>query len=229
MARESATAISTPSTVAAAGRLAWFAEALFLILLLALHILEPELDPSWRLISEYAIGRFGWLMAFAFLLSAFGCLSLFVAIRPTVRGGDGKVGQILLLASAAGMLIAALFPTDPITATGAAVTTTGILHRLGALGGILTFAPAAALLSRSLVRSAAWSSARVSLAWTVAFVWLSLLAFVLSMAVMFRGSFGPEVPVGWSHRIMMVANSAWLMTVAQQVLRLQRGGARQAR
>ena len=30
--------------------------------LLILHVVKAELDPSWRMVSEYAIGRSGWLM-----------------------------------------------------------------------------------------------------------------------------------------------------------------------
>jgi hypothetical protein len=40
--------------------------ALSLLMLLLLHLLEPELDPAWRMISEYEIGRFGWLVRLAF-------------------------------------------------------------------------------------------------------------------------------------------------------------------
>jgi hypothetical protein len=48
------------------------AGALFGILLLGLHVLEPEYDPTWRFLSEYALGRFGWLMTAAFLAIAAG-------------------------------------------------------------------------------------------------------------------------------------------------------------
>ena len=32
--------------------------AMFLALLILLHVLKPEFDPTWRMISEYEIGRF---------------------------------------------------------------------------------------------------------------------------------------------------------------------------
>jgi len=32
---------------------------LFLTILFLLHFLKPELDPAWRMISEYEIGRLG--------------------------------------------------------------------------------------------------------------------------------------------------------------------------
>ena len=50
-----------------AARLALATSALFVVLLAALHVLKSELDPSWRFISEYAIGDYGWMMVLAFL------------------------------------------------------------------------------------------------------------------------------------------------------------------
>ena len=37
----------------------------FALLLALLHVLRPDLDPSWRFISEYAVGSFGYLMIIA--------------------------------------------------------------------------------------------------------------------------------------------------------------------
>ena len=34
----------------------------FLLTLAGLHLLRPDLDPAWRVISEYEIGPFGGLM-----------------------------------------------------------------------------------------------------------------------------------------------------------------------
>jgi hypothetical protein len=41
-------------------RLALAVPVVYLVLLAALHGLEPEINPSRRLISEYALGPFGW-------------------------------------------------------------------------------------------------------------------------------------------------------------------------
>jgi hypothetical protein len=62
-----ANSVTTGSPTAA--RLSFAATTLFLVLLAALHLFKPELDPSWHVISEYAIGRYGWLMVLAFLSS----------------------------------------------------------------------------------------------------------------------------------------------------------------
>src|SRR3712207_6943366 len=69
------------------------------------------------MISEYEIGRHGWIMVLAFLSLASSCVTLSVAIRSQVRTVSGKIGVTLLMISAAGMTIAAVFTTDPITAS----------------------------------------------------------------------------------------------------------------
>jgi Protein of unknown function (DUF998) len=42
-----------------------------------LHVLKPEMDPSWHMISEYALGRHGWIMRLAFISLAISCVALF--------------------------------------------------------------------------------------------------------------------------------------------------------
>src|SRR3712207_4189792 len=208
MAEDTATA--RPVTSRTAARLSFAAAATFLVLLAALHFIKPELDPSWRMISEYEIGRYGWVMSLAFLSLAFSCAALFVAIRSQIRTTGGKIGLFFLLVVAAGMTIGGIFTADPITASQDELTTHGTLHGVGGMLGIPTFPIAATLISRSLAANRAWSPARRSLLWTVGLVWVSLLVFALSIAVMLpqsEGGFGPEVLIGWPNRLFMVANS----------------------
>ena len=55
------------STVSApAARLAIGAAAAALMLLACLHVLSPEFDPAWRMMSEYANGRHAWLLSLMF-------------------------------------------------------------------------------------------------------------------------------------------------------------------
>ena len=221
MAEDTAPARPLTAISQTAARLSFAAAATFVVLLAALHLIKPELDPSWRMISEYEIGRYGWVMSLAFLSLAFSCATLFVAIRSQTRTIGGKIGLVLLVVSALGMTIAAIFTTDPITASQDELTTHGTLHGVGGLLGIPTFPIAATLISRSLAGDRAWSPARRSLLWMVGLVWISLLVFALSMAVMLpqsEGGFGPEVMIGWPNRLFMVANGAWLMTVAWRAL-----------
>ena len=220
---DSTTAKPVAAISQTAARLSFAAAATFLILLAALHLIKPELDPSWRVISEYEIGRYGWIMMLAFLSLAVSCVSLFVAIRSQIQTIGGKIGLAFLLVAATGLIIAAIFTTDPITASHNELTTHGNLHGLGAALGT-GFPIAAALIGWSLARNRAWTSARRSLLWSAGLAWIGFLVFTLSMVVMFPddGTFGPDVLIGWPNRFMMLAYSAWLMVVAWRADQLSR-------
>jgi len=87
---------------------------LFLVLLTALLVLKPEIDPAWRFISEYSIGRHGWMMALAFFSMAASCVATVIALWSQVQPG-GKIGIGFLLIGALGLTLAGIFTTDPIT------------------------------------------------------------------------------------------------------------------
>jgi Protein of unknown function (DUF998) len=226
---ENRTAASPVAAISrTAARLSLAAAAAFLVMLAALHLIKPEVDPAWQMISEYEIGRHGWIMVLAFLSLASSCVRLSVAIRSQVRTVSGKIGVTLLMISAAGMTIAAVFTTDPITASQDELTTHGKLHGLGFLLGIPSFPIAATLVSRSLVRDRAWSPARQALLWAAVLPWIGVLGFVLSVAFLLPrggGEFGPDVPIGLPNRFLIVAYSVWLMMVAWQVIRVRGHGA----
>jgi hypothetical protein len=228
MTEDTAAAKLAPAISRTAALLAFAGAFTFVVLLAALHFIEGELDPSWHFISEYAIGDYGWIMVLAFLSLASSCVTLSVTIRSQVRTVSGKIGVTLLMISAAGMTIAAVFTTDPITASQDELTTHGKLHGLGFLLGIPSFPIAATLVSRSLVRDRAWSPARQALLWAAVLPWIGVLGFVLSVAFLLPrggGEFGPDVPIGLPNRFLIVAYSVWLMMVAWQVIRVRGHGA----
>lgn len=199
------------------------AAAIFLVLLAALHIIKPEFDPSWRFVSEYAIGHHGWIMVLAFLFLALSCLASVIAIRSQIKTTGGKIGLVLLLVVAASLIAAGVFVADPITASKGELTTHGNLHGLAAMIGIPGLPIAAVLISRSLVRNQAWSSTRRLLLWTAQLTWISVLAMFVSMFIMLgqtQGKFGPDVLIGWPNRLVVLAYCIWLMVVAWRASKL---------
>ena len=216
MVSDTVTAQPVAASPLIAARLSCAAAGMFLVLLAALHIIKPELDPSWRVISEYALGRHGWIMVLAFLSLALSCVTLCLALRSHIQSIGGKIGLAALLISAAGLIISAIFTTDPITASQDELTAHGTLHGLGAALG--TGIPiAAALIGWSLARNPAWSSARRALRWAAGLAWMGMLVFAGAMAVFLPqhgGKLGPDVLIGWPNRFMMLAYSGWLLTVA---------------
>jgi hypothetical protein len=83
------TTISIP-----AGRLAITAIVAYQILLIALIFLRPDLDPSWHTISEWEIGRYGWLMSGALVISGLSYAALLVMLASQVRGAHGPCGNV---------------------------------------------------------------------------------------------------------------------------------------
>jgi len=203
-----------------AARLCMGMAAAFVVLLAVLHLIRTDLDPSWRFISEYEIGNFGWLMRLAFFSLAASYAALFIAIRPQLRGFGGYAGLACLLISAAGLAIAGIFTTDPITTSPEALTTSGKLH---ALGGTLGFAMpfASVIVSWSLARNSAWASARRSLLWAAGLAVIGFLVSIVSLATMIPsdGKFGPDVAVGWPLRFEIATYCVWLIVTARQALK----------
>jgi hypothetical protein len=224
MAQDTMTTQPVAASSQTAARLSLAGAAMFVVLLAALHLIKPELDPSWHFISEYAIGRHGWMMVLAFGSLAFSYVMLTVALRSQLRTIWGRIGLALLLVSAAGLAIAGIFTTDPITASKDAVTSEGKLHNLGGTLGI-AMPVAAAIIGWSLARDQAWSSARRPLIWATALALLSFLVSFSSLSVMLSqhdGRFGPDVLVGWPNRLEVLAYSVWLTVVAWHAAQLRK-------
>jgi hypothetical protein len=189
-------------------KISLYSAAAYLVLLVALHVLKPELDPSWHFVSEYSIGQFGWVNILAFLTLSLSCFAAFVAVRPQITTIGGKIGLALLLLAAVALAAGGIFVMDPITATENEMTTHGKLHGLAGMIGIPSLPIAAVLLSRRRPR---W------VRWTAHSTWILL---VLMDVVLFStlgkngGKFGPEVPIGWPNRLLVAAFAAWLIAIS---------------
>ena len=124
----------------------------FLVILVLLHFLEPEFDPSWRMISEYEIGRYGWLMTIAFFCWGLGALDLQMVLSHSLQTLWGKVGRWWLVVIAVAMMLAGVFRTNAITDNTVSLDNT--IHTLCGAIVIMTFPVAASLIARSLLGNA---------------------------------------------------------------------------
>lgn len=204
-----------------AARFTLTASATFLVLLAALHLIKPELDPSWRFVSEYAIGPYGWLLRIAFFALALSCLAGSQLARLQVPTTADRIGAWLLAIVGVALAGAGVLAMDPITATKDQLTTHGSLHGLAAMIGIPTFPVAALLITRGLRRNDAWTFARRALQWTAHLTWISLVFMFAVLSVLLPrhgGAFGPGVWIGWPNRLLVVAYSVWLLIFARSAL-----------
>jgi len=198
-----------------AARVSIVSGVLFVLLLGSLHLLEPEFNPSWRFLSEYELGKFGWLMRLAFLALATSLASAGLAILSQARTAVGYIGIAGLGIAAVGIVIAAIFRIDPATTRGAA-TFSGRMHVFGAS---LDYTPVAALFaSLSLARNIAWRPIRKWLYITVGITWVALAAFMATLP--YDGKIGPGVLAGLFGRILLVSYLGWLVTVGIRTIRL---------
>lgn len=194
------------------------------VLIVALHGLKPEIDPSWRFISEYAIGRYGWLMSVAFVTFGIAHLGLLAGMRRYLSGSwAGRLGQAALIVSAAGLMVAGIFTTDAVTTDPGLATMSGRLHNIG--GGMgLAMPLAVACVTWQLLKHPRWQQARHALLISAA---LSIVGTVVSVAALgvllsrSGGTFGPEVPVGWPNRFEFAAYGVWFLTVARHSILVQ--------
>jgi Protein of unknown function (DUF998) len=77
--------------------------------LVALHLLSPQLDPSWRMVSEYANGHHRWVLTVVFLTWALGSFALAFALLPSGKGWIGAAGLLFLVLAGVGEAMGGLF------------------------------------------------------------------------------------------------------------------------
>ena len=173
-----------------------------------LHVLEPEYDPSWRMISEYSVGRYGWVMRLAFVTMAISPAATCVALWPF--GGAWTIG---LAAVAVGALGAAFIDADPIMTPRAQATPVGRAHTVLGIILLAGFPPAAVFAGVGVATELGWMLAIASVVPWAGLVWF------LSAASPARGRGGsPEIRIGWPDRFCLLAYLAWVVLAAIGVL-----------
>jgi len=179
-------------------------------ILIALHVLEPEFNPP-HLISEYQLGRFGWLMSLAFFCLGAASFALFVAARQEIHTKPGRFGTWGLLIIGLAYFCAGIFPPDPKWSLGS------LLHGIGGLVVIFGSPVVFTLVSKGFVRNEASAMAARALIWTAALTWLSLLLFWGSIVASRGAPDSGSMVAGWTNRILITTYVLWLLVVAFHV------------
>jgi hypothetical membrane protein len=187
---------------------------LSLVCLIALHFTSPEFQPSWRMVSEYALGKHKWLLTIFFVLWSLGSFTTCFLLWDNMGGTAATIGLILLFVSSLGGLLGGLFDAKH------------KLHGLAALLGVPTL-PIAAMLIGYHLTPATSIIILVSHA-----TWIAFVIMTVAMLVMMNGfkkagiPMGPDatppdhVPAGvialagYANRLLIVCNMGWLITVA---------------
>jgi hypothetical membrane protein len=192
-----------------AAHLSIAAGATVILLLAILHLLSPEFDPSWRVVSEYANGKYGWVLSLMFVSWATSSWALAFAIRSQVKTSAGRIGLGLLIAAGVGEAMASVFDIKH------------PLHNFAGMLGVLSLPVAAMLISLTLGRSPGWSDAKRVLLWTANLTWVILLLMMAALMVMIVGQNRPGTIaiVGYPNRMLVVLYCVWVMTVALEAIK----------
>ena len=194
-------------------------------LIVILHFLKKDMPPAAHMLSEYAIGEYGWIMQLAFFCWAASCLSLVFTLRPFINSKKGKVGLALLGIVGLALIMGGIFVIDSPYDEPQVPTQHGSLHGVSAMIGLPGQAIATLLISYSLVKNHQWQSARRSILMLAHFTWISLLLMFASTFIMMaisNGKFSGETQIGWFNRLLVLMYCGWLITVARQALQINK-------
>lgn len=184
-----------------------------LLLLGMLHWLSPEFNPSWSMVSEYAMGNYSFVAALMFAAMATSCIALCFALMSHTVGTVAKIGNFLLGAASVGLYLAAVFGLPH------------PLHGLSALIGIPSLTIAILILSVQLPRQKLWKNYKLPMLAIGNLTWISLVAmciFVYIGMTQFAGNFALGAPVGLPNRVLMFCYGIWLMLVSWPLLKTKK-------
>jgi hypothetical protein len=187
-----------------------------------LHVLSPEYAWSWRMVSEYANGRYPWLLTIVFLGWAASSFALIWALSPLWATPLGKAGLIFLFLAGVGQVMGGAFDINH------------KLHGPASIIGIPSLCIAAVLITLAMARHEGIAAPPL---WTAHLTWISFAlmigAFALFISALTRAGVdmtaqaGPlaELPagvrgyVGWANRLIFASSYYWVVLAALAVIR----------
>jgi hypothetical protein len=194
--------------------------ALSLFSLLVLHFVSPEFKPSWRMISEYALGNHKWLITSFFVFWALASMLLAIALWYEVSSIWAKIGVILVFISGIGAFMGGLFD---------------VKHKYHGLAfglGIPTLPIGSLLICYHLLSFDGWQTHRSALLYSTHSIWISLILMAISMILLMTGykktglPMGPgveppkELPKdvigvnGYFNRLLVLCYIVWLIVIS---------------
>lgn len=174
------------------------------VVLILLHVLRPDYTPVNHMISDYAVGSYGWVMVSFFVAMSAGLLMLAAGLmRNGPRSPGARLALVLLAIASIGLLVSAAFPTD---IEGAPSTRAGDIHALSFLVNVVSIIVAIVLLSISFGSDSRWRTLRGSALTLSALI---LMAFVFQAYTLFNPG-----PHGVANRLFITLLLAWLFSTA---------------
>lgn len=188
--------------------------------LLILHFVSPEFKPSWRMISEYALGKHKWLITLFFVSWAISSMLLAFQLWELVNGFWAKFGVVLIFVAGIGELMGGLFDVKH------------KLHGLAFFLGIPTLPIAALIITNHLLSLEQIQHHEVLLVSSTHSLWISVIFMAGSLALLMTGfkktgqPMGPDVEPpkelpkgviginGYFNRILVICYLLWPIIIS---------------
>ena len=187
-------------------------ESWFVIALITLHILRPDLAPSRTMISRYAVGPYGSLMTSAFVAAAIADLMLLLGllrVGPPAR--SARWAEVLLGIAVVGLLTSALFPMD---VPPAPATLAGSIHEASFMVNVACSLLATLLLATSFGSDVRWRPFQRT-AWALTLA--EVVAFVLQVVtIAVRSNYGV------ANKLFVASAVIWVFAVALRMRAISR-------
>jgi hypothetical protein len=183
----------------------------FIMAVVMLHPLRPDLNPITRAVSNYAAGSFGFLMTSAFFMLALSEFALAWGFaRCLAPGRRAMAGIALVNLAGIGLLVTGLFQSD-VNVPRPPASASAVVHWSGAGVSFLSLMIAIFLLSGCFKRDARWQSI-----YRLSFVWLAVI--VLALAA--YGALSIFDWTGIGERIYIAVCIFWLLLVSLRLRRI---------
>jgi hypothetical membrane protein len=190
----------TPRTATRSRRIVLVCAAYYAIVGIALHFLEPEYDPRYHFMSDYAWGAYGRLMTTTFFVLGVAILTVAVGLRNVHHSSrSARVGFGLLVIGAVFVCLAGVFRGFP-------------LHDVAGAVGIPSLVIAVLLLSWSFRNVAGWRVIHPA----TFLIAVGMFAAVMSMIV------DVGMP-GLQQRAFLFLLLLWLSIVTHSLVRVTAG------
>ncbi|MEV0386816.1 DUF998 domain-containing protein [Nonomuraea sp. NPDC050643] len=181
--------------------------------------------------SQLGTGERAWLQTINFVLGGLLLAAFAAGVRRALRSGHGATwGPILLAATAAGLVVAGLVPTDPALGYPPGqsnpgqphiVTASGVVHQVAGFGLFAGLSAAAYVLAGRLGQtSRRWAVySRLSGTLIIVFAFAAGIAYRLDTQGIWR-----PAPAGLLEHLSLLTGFCWLIAVGVYLLRRHAGG-----
>lgn len=188
----------------------------------AADLLNPDWSPVESMVSHYVHARAGWLITVALLsLAAASAMLLRLVVAGTT---GGRLGLCLLGVWTAGVLLGAVFPTDPYGQWDQPPTPAGMVHGTAGLIAVIVLPAAAVVLTRTWHRDIRWRPVARALTCTAALTVTTLAVLTVAFVDVLDGPSLPAGPweslIGLAERLTLWSYVAWLATAALGLRRI---------